>query len=88
MLRYRLRTLLILLALGPVVLAGIWCAYTTPPLWDGPYFGPPPPALRPGLNVSGLVLAASLPVIVLAARRLIFGRRTDNHPWTSAGSSR
>jgi hypothetical protein len=73
--RYRLRTLLIAITLGPIVVAGIWCAAITPPLYNAPYFGPPPPAIRPGLNVAGLLILISLPIIVLGARWIVFGPR-------------
>src|SRR5262245_57791407 len=75
LMRFRLRTLLILLAVGPVILTGLWCAYLTPPLDRSPYFGPLPSAIRPGLNIVGLVILASLPLVVVAARRLIYGQR-------------
>ena len=72
MFHYKLRTLLILLAVGPIVLSGLLCAYMAPSLSDGPYFGPPPPAIRPGLNVPGLIITALLPLIVLGVKRFIF----------------
>jgi hypothetical protein len=68
--RFRLRTLLILLVVGPVVLAGLWCAYITPSLPDRGIL-PPQPVVRPGLNVAGLVIFVALPLIVLAARRFL-----------------
>ena len=77
--RYRLRTLMIVLALGPMVLVGIWTAYKTRPLPEL-YIGPLPPAVRPGLNIAGLVIMLLLPLIVVGARRIIYGPSTDNRP--------
>jgi len=78
--QFRLRTLLVALILGPVLLAGIWHPYTTAPLGQLHYLGPRPPAIRPGLNVPALIIAACLPLAVLAARRLIFGKLQKTSP--------
>jgi hypothetical protein len=69
--RFRLRTLLILLVIAPVVLAGLWVAYVTPSLNSAPYIGPLPPPIRPGINFVGIAVVSLLMPAVLAARRLL-----------------
>jgi hypothetical protein len=69
--RYKLRTLLILLAVVPIVLAGLWVAYVTPlPPYRGPQIGSPP-LIRPAINFAGIAVCALLVPAVLTARRFL-----------------
>ena len=71
MFRYKLRTLLILMAVAPVVLAGLWVAYVTPsPPYRGLHVGPPP-LIRPAINFGGIAVLVLLVLAVLAARRFL-----------------
>ena len=69
--RYKLRTLLILLAVGPVVLAGLWVAFVTPSPQTRGFHTGLQPLIRPAINFAGLSVLGLMVPAVLLARRLL-----------------